>query len=114
MKPTGGAAPVDIKRVLPVDRNTNEVRPTFALGEALVEQRRQSVEDRMTRLRQFIGEEEKSLVSVAAHLRSEMGEEAYQLSLRRVGGRGSLSDAVRLFDDLQLTGRGQYVRRNQS
>ena len=47
---------------------------------------------------------------LAAHLKKELGEEEYIRQLRSVGAQ-HLSDLVRLFDDLELTRNGYYVRR---
>eukprot|EP00973_Karenia_brevis_P027096 3738732-Karenia_brevis.AAC.1 len=44
VKPVGDGEPIDIKRVLPVDKDTGDVRPGFALGQARTEAKRQKVE----------------------------------------------------------------------
>ena len=111
VKPTGAGEPIDIKRVLPVDKDTGDVRPGFALGEARTEAKRQKVNALAMELYQFLGEEERSMNAVAAHLKKDLGEEEYRRQLRSVGAE-HLSDLVRLFPDLQLTRNGYYVRRN--
>ena len=107
--PVGGGAPIDIKRVLPVDRETQDVRPSFALGDARAEDRRQRVALLANSLYDFLRDDEKSMASAAAHLKRDLGDEQYSLQLRSVGAQ-SLSDVVRLIGDLELTRNGNYVR----
>ena len=59
---------------------------------------------------QFLGDEEKSMNSVAAHLKKELGDQEYRRQLSSIGAE-HLSDLVRLFPDLELTRNGYYVRR---
>ena len=110
MKPTGDGEAIDVKRVLPVDKDTGSVQPGFALGQARTEAKRQKVAALAMELYQFLGDEEKSMNSVAAHLKRELGDQEYRLQLMGVGAQ-HLSDVVRLFDDLELTRNGYYVRR---
>ena len=107
--PVGGGAPIDIKRVLPVDRETQDVRPSFALGDARAEDRRQRVALLANSLYDFLRGDERSMASAAAHLKRDLGDEQYSLQLRSVGAQ-SLSDVVRLIGDLELTRNGNYVR----
>ena len=86
------------------------MRPGFALGQARTEAKRQKVAELATGLYQFLGEEEKSMNSVAAHLKKVLGMEKYKRQLSSVGAE-HLSDLVRLFDDIELTRNGYYVRR---
>ena len=110
VKPAGDGDPIDIKRVLPVDKDTGDVQPGFALGEARTEAKRQKVAGLAMELYQYLGDEEKSMNAAAAHLKKELGEEEYRRQLGSVGAQ-HLSDLVRLFDDLELTRNGYYVRR---
>ena len=110
MKPTGDGEPIDVKRVLPVDKDTGDVRPGFALGQARTEAKRQKVAALVTELYQWLGDDEKSMNAAAIHLKKQLGEEEYRRQLRSVGAQ-TLSDVVRLFPDLELTRRGYYVQR---
>ena len=110
VRPTGDGDPIDIKRVLPVDKDTGSVQPGFALGEARTEAKRNKVAALAMELYQWLGDDEKSMNSAARHLKQELGEQEYRLLLMSVGA-GNLADVVRLFPDLELTRRGYYVQR---
>ena len=84
------------------DTDTGDVQPGFALGQARTEAKREKVAALAMELYQFLGDEEKSMNSVAAHLKRELGDQEYRLQLMGVGAQ-HLSDVVRLFDDLELT-----------
>ena len=49
------------------------------------------------------------MANAAAHLKKEFGEEAYRDYLK-AGGFQHLSQAVALFDEVQLTRGGYYLR----
>ena len=110
VKPTGDGEGIDVKRVLPVDKDTGSVQPGFALGQARTEAKRQKVAALVTELYQWLGDEEKSMNSAARHLKQELGEQEYRLLLMSVGAQ-NLADVVRLFPDLELTRRGYYLQR---
>ena len=109
VKPTDGEA-IDVKRVLPVDKDTGSVQPGFALGEARTEAKRNKVAALAMELFDWLGDEEKSMTSAARHLRQVLGPEEYRLQLMSVGAQ-HLSDVVRLFPNLKLTRQGYYLQR---
>jgi hypothetical protein len=109
VKPTGGGQAVDVKRVLPVDAQTRDVEPGFALGEGRTASRRQKIQALALEALNFVGSEEPSLQRLAAHLKTALGETEYRLQLMSVGAQ-NLSDAIRLIPELSLTRGGYYVR----
>ena len=108
--PTGRGEPIDVKRVLPVDKDTDNVEPGFALGEARTEAKRNKIAALAMELFEWLGDEEKSMTSAARHLRQVLGPEEYRAQLSSVGAQ-HLSDVVRLFPDLELTRQGYYLAR---
>jgi hypothetical protein len=112
VKPTGGARAVDVKRVLPVDAQTRDVEPGFALGQGRTASRRQKIQVLALEALNFVGSEELSVQRLAAHLKSALGETEYRLQLMSVGAQ-NLSDAIRLIPELSLTRNGYYVRKAQ-
>jgi Integrase core domain. len=110
VKPTGDGEAIDVKRVLPVDKDTGSVQPGFALGEARTEAKRNKVAALAMELFDWLGDEEKSMTSAARHLRQVLGPEEYRLQLMSVGAQ-HLSDVVRLFPNLKLTRQGYYLQR---
>jgi hypothetical protein len=113
VKPTGGGQAVDVKRVLPVDAQTRDVEPGFALGEGRAASRRQKIQALALEALNFVGSEEPSLQRLAAHLKTALGETEYRLQLMGVGAQ-NLSDAIRLIPELSLTRGGYYVRKAQA
>jgi hypothetical protein len=113
VKPTGGGQAVDVKRVLPVDAQTRDVEPGFALGEGRAASRRQKIQALALEALNFVGSEEPSLQRLAAHLKGALGETEYRLQLMGVGAQ-NLSDAIRLIPELSLTRGGYYVRKAQA
>ena len=109
-KPTGDGAAIDVKRVLPVDKDTEAVQPGFALGEARTEAKRIKVAALAMELYTWLGDEEKSMSTAARHLKQELGEQEYRLQLMSVGAQ-HLSDVIRLFPDLELTRQGYYLQK---
>ena len=73
VKPTGDGEPIDVKRVLPVDKDTGSVQPGFALGQARTEAKRQKVAALVTELYQWLGDDEKSMNAAAIHLKKRWG-----------------------------------------
>ena len=113
VKPTGGGQAVDVKKVLPVDAQTRDVEPGFALGEGRAASRRQKIQALALEALNFVGSEEPSLQRLAAHLKTALGETEYRLQLMGVGAQ-NLSDAIRLIPELSLTRGGYYVRKAQA
>ena len=110
VKPTGDGAAIDVKRVLPVDKDTEAVQPGFALGEARTEAKRIKVAALAMELYTWLGDEEKSMSTAARHLKQEMGDHEYRQQLMSVGAQ-HLSDVVKLFPDLELTRGGYYLQK---
>ena len=110
VKPTGDGDAIDVKRVLPVDKDTGSVQPGFALGEARTEAKRNKVAALAMELYTWLGDEEKSMSTAARHLKQELGEQEYRLQLMSVGAQ-HLSDVIRLFPDLELTRQGYYLQK---
>ena len=111
VKPTGDGAKIDIKRVLPVDKDTGNVEATFAQGDAYIQRKRDIIWPIVLELYHWLGDSEKSMSTAAAHLKKEMGEENYRGYLRQAGFQ-HLSQAVDITPELKLTQGGYYVRRN--
>jgi hypothetical protein len=108
---TGGARAVDVKRVLPVDAQTRDVEPGFALGQGRVASKRQRIQTLALEALNFVSnEEEVSVQRLAAHLKEVLGNTEYRLQLMGIGAQ-NLSDAIRLIPELSLARNGNYVRR---
>ena len=54
--------------------------------------------------------EERSVASASPYLKNNLGD-SYADTLREVGFGKHLAEAIRLFDEFQLTKQGYYVRR---
>ena len=102
--------PLDVKRALPVDKETGNVQEGFALGEVRRERLRERVQDLVAEIYTFLGDEERSMQAVATHLKGAFPGQ-YQEYLDRVGAGRHLSNVVKLFDDLEQTQDGLYLRR---
>ncbi len=103
---------VDVKRAMPVHKESSFVEPSFARGDELVRRKREKIAAMMTLLHDFLGDDTKSMSTVAGHLRRQMGGDDYQAALHSVGAT-HLSDAVRLYaDDFDLIRGGYYVQRS--
>ncbi len=63
----------------------------------------------MMSLYTWLGDNEESMSNAAAHLKREFGEDVYRDYLK-AGGFQHLSQVVALFDELQLTKGGYYVK----
>jgi len=113
VKPAGDGLPVDVKRVLPVDAQTRDVEPGFALGQGRVGARRQKIQVLAREAINFVGSEEVSVQRLATHLKSSLGDAEYRLQLMSIGAQ-TLSDAIRLIPELSLTRSGIYVRKVQA
>ncbi len=109
VKPTGDGGKIDIKRVLPVDKDTGNVEATFAQGDAYIQRKRDIIWPIVLELYHWLDNGEKSMSTAAAHLKKEMGEETYRGYLRQAGFQ-HLSQAVSITPELQLTQGGYYVK----
>ena len=109
VKPVGGGDKVDIKRVMPVDSQTGDVVATFAQGDAWMQRKRDIVWPLILELYHWLGDNEKSMSTAAAHLKKELGEDEYRNYLRQAGFL-HLSQAVSTTPELQLTQGGYYVK----
>jgi len=103
--------PIDVKRVLPVNEGSGEVQEGFALGEIRLQRRREKVRPMYEEIFDFLGDDEKSMLQVSNHLKREFGQAGYDAYLRSVRAGINLSNVVRLFDDLELTRGGYFVKR---
>ncbi len=111
VKPRGDGDKVDIKRIMPVDKDTGDVEATFAQGDAWIQRKRDILFPITLELYHWLGDDEKSMSTAAAHLKVELGEEEYRNYLRQAGFQ-HLSQAVSITPELALTKGGYYVRRD--
>ena len=109
IKPQGDGGKVDIKRVMPVDRDTGDVEATFAQGDAWIQRKRDIIWPIVMELYHWLEDGEKSMSTAAAHLKKELGEDDYRNYLRQAGFQ-HLSQAVSITPELQLTQGGYYVK----
>ena len=111
VKPQGGDEPIDVKRVLPVDKNTRDVEPGFALGRDRTAARREKIQALALQAINFVGAGEPSLQRLAAYLKFTLGDVEYRLQLMSIGAQ-NLSDVIRLVPELSLTRGGYYVKKS--
>ena len=111
VKPQGDGGKVDIKRVMPVDKDTGNVEATFAQGDGYIQRKRDIIWPLVLELYHWLGDEEKSMSTAAAHLKKELGTEEYWSYLRQAGLQ-HLSQAVDITPELRLTQGGYYVRQD--
>ncbi len=110
VKPRGDGTKVDIKRVMPVDKDTGDVEATFAQGDAWIQRKRDIIWPIVVELFHWLDDNEKSMSTAAAHLKKELGEDEYRGYLHQAGFQ-HLSQAVSITPELQLTQGGYYVSR---
>ena len=110
VKPQDGDEPIDVKRVLPVDKNTRDVEPGFALGRDRTAARREKIQALALQAINFVGNNETSLQRLAAYLKFTLGDAEYRLQLMSIGAQ-NLSDVIRLVPELSLTRGGYYVKK---
>ena len=109
--PQGDGSKVDIKRVQPVDQDSNEPQPVFNLAETeRTLSKKEKLWDMMIMLWEFLGDEEKSTAACAVHLKGKMDAPEYTAKLNSAGIH-HLSDAVRLFPEFDLVKGGYYITR---
>ena len=111
VKPQGDGNNVDIKRVMPVDKDTGDVEATFAQGDGYIQRKRDIIWPLVLELYHWLGDGEKSMSTAAAHLKKELGAEEYWSYLRQAGFQ-HLSQAVDITPELRLTQGGYYVRQD--
>jgi hypothetical protein len=112
-KPQGGGAAVDVKGILPVDHQTRDVEPGFALGQGRTAARRAKIQALALEAINYIGDGEPSLQRLAAHLKATLGFAEYRLQLMSVGAP-NLSDVLRLIPEVRLVHGGRYVKKAAS
>ena len=104
VKGTGGTE-IDIKRALPVNRESGNVDPRFALQDNDEERKRAKSRVAMERLFMWLSDGQKKSVAAAADMLrdnlSGVGAEAYKEMLSSVGasGFGALATVIRMWDD---------------
>jgi hypothetical protein len=111
VKPQGGGDKVDIKRVMPVDKNTGDAEASFAQGDAYVQRKRDIIWPLVLALYHWLEDGEKSMSTAAAHLKRELGADEYRSYLRQAGFQ-HLSQAVDITPELKLIQGGYYVTQN--
>ena len=105
-----GGGKVDIKRVLPVDKNSSAVPVTFGEYSQRDENKREKTKDFVTSLQEWLENEEKSMVKAAEYLKGRWGQEEYARILDSVAAH-NLADIVRLWEPpLELLKGGYYIR----
>ena len=115
VKGTGGTE-IDIKRALPVDKETGNVEPRFALMDSNEEHKRTKTREAMEKLHMWLADgQQRSLASAASMLREVMGAADYTATLASVGASGldGLAKVIRMWEDaFQLkqaaTGKDNY------
>jgi len=111
VKPQGDGTTIDIKRIMPVDKDTGDVEATFAQGDGYIQRKRDIIWPLVLELYHWLGDEERSMSTAAAHLKKELGAEEYWGYLRQAGLQ-HLSQAVDITPELRLTQGGYYVRQD--
>jgi hypothetical protein len=112
-KPQGGGEAIDVKGILPVDSQTRDVEPGFALGQGRTAARRAKIQALALEAINYVGDGEPSLQRLAAHLKATLGEAEYRLQLMSVGAP-NLSDVLRLIPEVSLVRGGYYVKKAAS
>jgi len=107
--PEGEGEKIDVKRVLPVDKESGDVEATFAQGDARVQKQREILFPLTLELWHFLGDEERSMAAAAVHLKKELGEEYWRI-LRAVRF-SHLSEAVHITPEFIQTQGGFWLKR---
>ena len=107
---TANAGSIDIKRVMPVPRDSTFVDPTFAEWSERDERKRAKVLDLIERLQDKLGTNEMSMVRAVRFLKEHYGEDVYRALLDSVHFH-NLADVIRLYPGgLELTKQNYYFR----
>jgi hypothetical protein len=86
---TDGDREIDVKRMLPVREDTNEVEPRFALHDSKDEQKRDATRELAEKVFMYLGDgEKKSLSKVALMLKDVFTAARYRELLKTGGGIG--------------------------
>ena len=104
------AGKTDVKRVLPVDKDSGNVVEGFALGEGRNEEKRQKVFELAQSLVDFLSDGRKSMEAVALHWRREFPNGRYEELLRSIRASRP-SEVVDLFPEFERSRDGKYVER---
>ena len=103
-------AKIDIKRVQPVRKDSEDIQPWLGGLSALDSRKKDKLLPMMTALITHLQDGERSVASAALYLKGHMGS-AYEDALREVGFGKHLAEAIRLFEPpLELVKRGYYVK----
>ena len=93
-----------------MDSETSAVQPNFAMGGERQKRKKEILLHMMTLLYAWLGDEEKSMTTAAAHLKAQMGPLDYSGALILAGATSHLAEAVRLFDECDLTKGSYYAK----
>ena len=111
VKPQGDGDKIDIKRVQPVSRETGDVQPWLGGLSTRDSQKKDKLIDVMLALMNYLADgEERSVAAASLFLKNNLGD-SYVDTLRAVGFGKHLAEAIRLFDEFELTKKGYYVKR---
>ena len=115
VKPQGEGAPIDIKHVQIVEPSTDQARPAETVSLAL-EAKKEKMSDWATEAYEWLGADEKSIMTLATHLRTDMSLADYQANLATVGinarQTGALDQVLRMFPEyFTMTRGGYYLKR---
>ena len=115
VKPQGEGADIDIKHVQIVDETTDQARPSETVSLKL-EAKKERMHDWATEAYDWLGADEKSVVTLAKYLRTDMSLADYQAKLASVGinprQSGALGQFLKLFPEyFTLTRGGYYIQR---
>jgi hypothetical protein len=111
VKPQGDGDKIDIKRVQPVSRETGDVQPWLGGLSTRDSQKKDKLIDVMLALMNYLADgEERSVAAASLYLKNNLGD-SYVDTLRAVGFGKHLAEAIRLFDEFELTKKGYYVKR---
>ncbi len=102
---------MDIKRVQPVGKDSEDIQPWLGELSARDSKKKDALTDIMVALLEFLQDDEKSVASAALWLKTNLGDIGYVAVLRAQGFGRHLAEAIRLFDEFELTKKGYYVRR---
>jgi hypothetical protein len=97
---TDGDREIDVKRMLPVREDTNEVEPRFALHDSKDEQKRDATRELAEKVFMYLGDgEKKSLSKVALMLKDVFTAARYRELLKEGGGvgMGALTHVIKTY-----------------
>ena len=110
-----GGTEIDIKRALPVNKESGNVEPRFALQDSQDEAKRTKTKDLMEKLYMWLADGEQRSLSAAATMLKEIMGADYEAILASVGAssRGGLAKVIRMWEDAFIltaapTGKDNY------